>query len=157
MASQVHLIFLYHPAADPRNSPLPDAIVRRLEGLYQTGGTCTIHIAHIRYGQLATDTTKSTKAEGEIDLQRFLSSTAHLALSPFVLSSVYWQQREASAQNSIHFDIVNSIREPREESFQDTLSNLLEQNETPESQSKANNPLGCLADGLVAALEVSSA
>ena len=149
MSSQVHLIFLYHPTAESRTSPLPDAIVRRLESVYRSGN-CSIHVAHIRYGFLPS-TGRTSGADEGADLERFLSASSSLSISSFTPSSVYWQQRDQSGPNSapsILLNVVNDIKQPRLDTGHDLLQSFMEPNGKPSSS------LGCLADGLVAAVEV---
>jgi hypothetical protein len=157
MTSQVQIVFLYHPTADSRSSPLPDAFIKRIETLYQASKS-TIQIAHIRYGSLPKRE-KSTNADsGSVNLERFLSSSSSLVLTPFHTATKHWQQqREAGTQDptpSFLLNVINNVKQPRMESMQDSLDTLMNQSDSSTSDNKPLNYLGCLADGLVAAIEV---
>lgn len=156
MASQVHIIFLYHPAADSQSSALPDAIVKRVEALYHFGGNnCTIHIAHIRYGFLPSNARNATLVKDDANLVRFLSSSSKLSMTPFITSSNYWAaHQQTSTQklqqhpSSILINVLDDIKKPHMDPSQNSLDSLM----NPRFEEKPW--VGCLADGLVAAIEV---
>jgi len=156
MTSHVQLIFLYHPIADLRSSPLPDAIIKRIESLFQTD-SCAIQIAHIRYGSLPS-TARSTKSEHQVDMECYLSSSSSLSLTPFMSSSAHWQKQGLSSEGDIFPSIllnVKNIKQPRVNTFEDSLDSLMAVDGTSEIVKEHPIHLGCLADGLVAAIEVS--
>lgn len=144
MTSQpVHVIYLYHPGANAGPSTLPGALIKRIENLYQGS---FVQTAHIRYGYLNTSAKNTRNKQESHVIDCCLADSSALSVTPF--SPVSSSPAESKQFQSLGHDtsLLDAIRKPKGQTLQDVIDQLLDNDKSTK--------LGCLADGLVACVEV---
>lgn len=147
---QVHVVFVYHPNVDLHASQLPTAIVKRVAALYSLN-RATILIGQVRYGH-----SQKVENDSNDDVQQHLASSSKSKVHPFITVDEYEKDlSEACAcPSNVLQDRTNDVRFARTApSWQHDLQMTIESNQGTDD---ANDELGSIVDGLVAAIEVCS-